>query len=351
VKEKPTTRRHIFVSAQAVSLGIWALLAAVFLVDFLTPPDNISVCFAYAIPIFVSLFEERPRPILYAGTATALSLVGSFIQPPSAASTIMVVTDRLLAVLTQWLVATLVGLQQRRLMDMQANAELQRRFVDILSHEVGTALTTVNGQAYRLMKLSEGLAPNDLRLRAEKIRKAAERIEAIIERVQFALSLGDGTIPTGRESVNLHAMMQQIVEQLKEEQWAGSIELIPCLESQLVSGDETLLRQAFENIIMNSVKYSQGDSRISVSITKHDSASRITIADRGRGIPQYELPRVCSPYFRGESSKGIGGAGLGLYFVERIVEAHKGRLFIESEIGKGTRVVIDLPQSTGVAAV
>jgi signal transduction histidine kinase len=233
---------------------------------------------------------------------------------------------------------------------MRDKAEFQRRFVDILSHEVGTALTTVTGQAYRLTKLSEQLAPRDLRVRAEKIRKAAERIEGIIDRVQFASSLGDGTIPIGHRSINLHTMIQQLTEQLKEEQRAGSIELKLCPEPQVVSGDEMLLRQVFENVIMNSIKYSPWEAPISVSITKHGSASRITIGDRGSGIPQYQLPRVRSPYYRGDNSKGTSGAGLGLYIVERIVEAHKGQLFIESEVGKGTQVIIDLPQTGDLAA-
>jgi signal transduction histidine kinase len=335
----PLGRGHL------VSVTIWALLTSIFLLDVLTPPDNISVCFAYAIPIFLSLFEARPRPFLYAGTATALSLIGSFIQPPSDASTVMVVANRLIAVLTQWLVAMLVGLQQRRFIDMQDKAESQRRFVDILSHEIGTALTTVTGQAYRLTKLSEQVTPSDLRLRVEKIRKAAQRIEAIIDRIQFASSLGDGTIPIGSRSINLQVMLHQLVEQLKEEQRSGSIELSLCREPHVVRGDEMLLRQAFENVIMNSIKYSAPDAPISVSITNGGAASRVTIADRGTGIPACELSLVRSPYYRGGNSKGTSGAGLGLYLVAQIVEAHKGKLSIESEIGKGTKVTIELPQS------
>jgi signal transduction histidine kinase len=259
----------------------------------------------------------------------------------------VIIADRLIAIITQWLVATLVGLQQRRLADMQDKAEFQRRFVDILSHEVGTALTAVAGQAYRLTKLSQNLAPGDLRLRAEKIRNAAERIEAIIDRVQFASALGDGTIPIGHGSVNLHNIIQQLAEQLKEEQQPRSIELRLCAEPQVVNGDEMLLRQMLENVIMNSIKYSPADAPISINLAKYGSLSRITIADRGSGIPQHELQRVRIPYYRGENSKGTSGAGLGLYLVERIIEAHKGRFFIDSEIGQGTKVVIDLPQTAG----
>jgi signal transduction histidine kinase len=278
------------------------------------------------------------------------TLVGSLIQPTGNINTVVVETNRLIAVLTQWLIAMLVRLQQQHVDDMQAKAEYQHRFVDILSHEIGNALTTVDGQALRLMKLSEQLAPSDLRLRAGKIRTAVDRIQAIIDRVQFASSLSDGSIPIAHRSVNLHAMMQEVIEQMTEDRRTASIELILCPEPQVVSGDEMLLRQVFENIIMNSVKYSPRDAPISVSVTKRGDVSRITIADRGSGIPRHELPQVRRPYYRGENSKGTAGAGLGLYLVERIVEAHKGRLFIESEVGKGTQVIVDIPRSKDVVA-
>ena len=87
-------------------------------------------------------------------------------------------------------------------------------------------------------------------MRAEKIRNAAERIEAIVDRVQFASSLGDGTIPIGHCTIDINAMMQKLTDQLKEEQQGRPIELSLCLEPQLVEGDETLLRQAFENVIL-----------------------------------------------------------------------------------------------------
>jgi signal transduction histidine kinase len=333
-----------------VSLAIWVLLASIFLLDVSTPADNVSICFAYAVPIFLSLFEPRPRPILYAGTATALSLFGSFIQPPNDAIIVVFMANRLIAVATQWLVATLVRLQQRRLVEAHDKAESQRRFVDILSHEVGTALTAVTGHAYRLTKLAEHIVPADLRQRAEKIRKAAVRIQAIISRIQFASSLGDGTIPTGKDSINLHRLIEQVIEQLNDEQQDCAIELSLGPDPQVVVGDEMLLGQAFENIIVNSIKYSGSNASISVSVAGHASGVRVTVADQGRGIPESDLPRVRSPYYRGENSKGVSGAGLGLHVVERIIEAHRGRLSIASEVGGGTTVTIDLPQNADGAA-
>ncbi|WP_456639639.1 sensor histidine kinase [Bradyrhizobium sp. USDA 10063] len=292
------------------------------------------------------MFELKPRPFLYAATATALSIAGSFALPFGDLPLAAVLANRFIAVATQWVVAVLVKVQYRRQVDMQQQAEYQRRFVAILSHEIGTALTTIAGQAYRLARLSDRISPNDLKARAEKIRGAAERIEGIVGRVQFASSLGDGTIPIGRRTTDLRLLLATLLDQLREEQRYGSIELHASSESLFVEGDEMLLRQLFENVVLNCIKYCRSsDASISVDIGSRASVVRVSIADRGGGIAPDELPRVREPYYRGKNSKGTSGAGLGLYFVERIVDAHGGRLFIESDLGKGTQVIIDLPQS------
>jgi signal transduction histidine kinase len=346
VRTKPSEPPRLLGSDRSVALAIWLLIGSIFLFDIWTHPENVSACFAYAIPILLSLFELKPRPFLYAATATALSIVGSFTLPSGDLPLAAVLANRFIAVITLWVVAVLVKVQYRRQVDMQQQAEYQRRFVAILSHEIGTALTTIAGQAYRLAKLSERISPNDLKARAEKIRGAAERIEGIVGRVQFASSLGDGTIPVGRRTIDVGLLIATLLDQLKEEQQYGSMKLHASSERQLVEGDEMLLRQLFENVVLNSVKYSRSsEAPISVDIARHADVVRVSIVDRGGGIAPDELPRVKEPYYRGKNSKGTSGAGLGLYFVERIVEAHGGRLFIESDVGKGTQVIVDLPQS------
>jgi signal transduction histidine kinase len=185
-----------------------------------------------------------------------------------------------------------------------------------------------------------------VKVRAEKIRSAAERIEAIVNRVQFASALGDGTIPIGRQAVDINAMLRRLIDQVREERRGKPIELDLHAESQVVKGDETLLSQAFENVVMNSVKYSSADSPILISTTRQGPVVHVAIEDRGRGIAASDLTRVREPYYRGAGSKGISGAGLGLFFAERIIEAHDGTIGIESEAGKGTRVTIEIPHGT-----
>src|SRR5262245_13441150 len=120
-----------------VTVAIGMLFACVLLVDFFTPAENVSVCFAYVIPIFVSLFEARSRAIFYAGMANVLSLAEPSVQPPHDVSIVVEMGNRVIAALTQWLAAALVLLQQRRLVDARDQVESQRRFVDVLSQDIG----------------------------------------------------------------------------------------------------------------------------------------------------------------------------------------------------------------------
>ena len=343
--------RRLLPPNPVISGAIWALLGVAFYLDVYTRAHNVAVCFAFSLPIFLSLFENRPRTYLYACVATVLSVVGGMVQPVAAARVASFVGNRGLAILLQWLVAWLVDIQTQRLAEAAERAENQRRLIDIISHEVGTALTSVVGHANRLDRLSERITPHEVRERADKICKAAERIEAMIDRLKFSSSLSDGVTPIHYRAVNLHGMMQQLAEQLGEDLKEAAVTLDLSDGPALVSGDEVLLRHVFENVLTNSVKYSPNGGAITVRVSQLGSTGRVTITDRGSGIAPEELSRITKPYYRGENSRGTPGTGLGLYIAERIVEAHNGQLTIESEVGKGTTVVIDLPRTAEGAAL
>lgn len=332
--------RTVVFREHAITLTIWVIIGAVFVGDVSTPADDVSVCFAYLIPLIVSLFEAKPRPLLYASVTTILSAFALVLLPPKYPTTFMMVA---ISIATQWAVAALVRLEQRRLVEANEKADSQRRFLDILSHEVGTALTTISGQAYRLTRLAEKLPPDDLRARADKITRAAERIQAMISRIQFASSVGDGSFPSSNSAVNFSLLLEQLTEQMKEEHQGRQIEIRADGGPKYVTGDEMLLRQIFENVMTNGIKYSPADTPLTISVSDLGSSVRVVIADEGSGLSAGELGRVRKPYYRGPNSAGTSGAGLGLYLVEKLVEAHQGRLSLDSEIGSGTQVTIDLP--------
>lgn len=326
----------------------WVLTGGIFAFDVYTRPEYVSATYAYLLPILINNFASRPHPFILASVASLLALLAAIPLPPDHWPRASVLASRIIGVGTVWLGALLVSMQILRRQQLQRDVERQQRFVDILSHEIRNALTAVGGHAQRLMKLADKLEPGDVALRADKIRSAAARIEAIVSRVQFASALGNGMVPMSREDVDLNALVSQLIDRLRDEHSGRLIEVELSPKALRTTGDEVLLRHALENIVLNSLQYSPQGSRILVQTDGLAGASRIMIADFGPGMTAEDLSRVREPYFRGVSSQGKTGTGLGLYFADRIVHGHKGSLTIDSRLGKGTTVTVDVPHSDAV---
>jgi signal transduction histidine kinase len=113
----------------------------------------------------------------------------------------------------------------------------------------------------------------------------------------------------------------------------------------LVSADEERLRQVFNNLVSNAVKYAPKGGEVRVGGWCEDGDVTVYVADQGIGIPQAEQDRLFERFYRVDSSlrRSTQGAGLGLYLCRSIIEAHGGRIWLRSEPGKGTTVFFTLP--------
>ena len=112
-----------------------------------------------------------------------------------------------------------------------------------------------------------------------------------------------------------------------------------------VNIDDNRIRQVLDNIIDNAIKYSDTGTEITLSIRKNRDEMLFTVTDHGAGIAKNELPHVFDRMFhspRGQKS-GLPGAGLGLAICQGLVEAHGGKIWIESEEGEGTRCFFTIP--------
>ena len=115
----------------------------------------------------------------------------------------------------------------------------------------------------------------------------------------------------------------------------------------IVRGDRAQLSQLLHNLISNAMKYGRPDTPITVSLTVSDANMvELDVVDQGEGIAQDHLPRLTERFYRVDSarSRELGGTGLGLAIVRHIVNRHRGRLEIDSEIGVGTNVHVRLPR-------
>ena len=113
----------------------------------------------------------------------------------------------------------------------------------------------------------------------------------------------------------------------------------------VVIGDPLRLRELVTILIDNSIKYSEAGQPVSVSVERAGGKVALRVEDSGRGIPRQDLPRIFDRFYRADKarSREMGGSGLGLAIAKWIVDAHRGSIGIESDVGLGTTVTVELP--------
>ncbi len=327
---------------------IIALMGVVFVFDILTTPDDVTICFIYAVLVFLTLFSRDYAAYLCAALATFLSVLGSFINPPTEAHSMVFFANRGIAIVAQWIVAFLVMTRKDAEARMRSDfaeqkdkAEESRRFLDVLSHEIGTSLTRIDGQAFLLRKNAPEQKPTDVVVRADKIREAVGHIQTVVQQIQLGSEVGERTMDMAATNVDLKALIDDIVMSTAthETTIASDLEMLP----PSVWGDPDMLRQIFDNILSNAVKYSQPEQKILVRGSTDGRAAILEIIDEGRGIPEDEQSKIFTPYYRARNSRGVHGAGIGLYVAKRFVDSHGGTIEIRSALNAGTTVRIGLP--------
>ena len=113
----------------------------------------------------------------------------------------------------------------------------------------------------------------------------------------------------------------------------------------LLSADRTGMQAVFVNLISNAIKYTPSGGRVTVELNKEGKFLRIKVADTGMGIEKADMGHIFDKFYRikSEQTRSIGGSGLGLSIVKGIVDAHRGTIHLESEVGKGTMIIVSLP--------
>jgi signal transduction histidine kinase len=217
--------------------------------------------------------------------------------------------------------------------------------LDVLSHEIGTPLTAIAGQAFRLSKLAPTVSPPEITARANKIRAAAKRIERMVAQVQVKQELEERLIRPVFQPVEIAKLIEDATAELNSAEPAGTINLDLERLPPRIPGDPALLSQVIENILSNALKYSHKQP-VMLTGREEDHSAIIEIKDQGIGIPEADRQNVFSPYFRAQNTGGIRGIGIGLYITKRLVDAHGGSIKIASREGAGTTVTVSLPLAT-----
>jgi two-component system phosphate regulon sensor histidine kinase PhoR len=220
-------------------------------------------------------------------------------------------------------------------------------FVANVTHEIKTPLTAILGF---VETLQEGAIED--RETAKKflstIARHAERLNRLVEDLLTISNTELGEMHFSFESVTLSGVAQSVLHMIEPKAREKKIEIISEIpeELPLIRADRDRLSQILINVLDNAVKFTPEGGKVTVSaVPATDQEVVVRIADSGIGIPREEVSRLGERFYRVDKtrSRELGGTGLGLSIVKHLVTAHKGRMEIESQLGRGTTVSLYFP--------
>lgn len=220
-------------------------------------------------------------------------------------------------------------------------------FVANASHELRTPLTSLSG----FIETMQGAASKDEKARGEfleMMKAQAQRMSRLIDELLSLsrIELDEHVVPNAR--VNLADVVKQTQNLLQSLVAAVGCELTIELPPHLpVRGEAGQLAQVIHNLIENAIKYSGREKHITVTGEVKNASVILTIKDNGPGIAPHHIPRLTERFYRVnvQESRTRGGTGLGLAICKHIINRHRGKLIIESEVGEGSLFAVHLPIS------
>jgi two-component system phosphate regulon sensor histidine kinase PhoR len=223
---------------------------------------------------------------------------------------------------------------------------VRQDFVANVSHEFKTPLTAIQGFTETLLGGALDDPKNNVRF-LHIIRNHAVRLARLTDDLLKLARIEAGKMEVEFFSVGLMELIEGCAEtalmKANKKQITLDIEIPPGLPP--VRGDAELLKDVLQNLLDNAIQYTPNGGRIRVTAEAGPRDATVTVADTGIGIPLADQERIFERFYRVDAarSREAGGTGLGLSIAKHIMEAHGGRLWVDSEVGKGSRFCFSIP--------
>lgn len=240
-------------------------------------------------------------------------------------------------VITAIAVQAAIALDNAKLYEeVQALNSKKDEFIGFVSHELKTPLTTISGYVQLGKQLPH--LPGEV---AGRIDKQVKRLQSIISDLLDISKIQAGKLNLNFKKSSLNQIIQESVDSIPHDDHTIKAEMPEDDISVMV--DRQKMSQVLTNILFNAVKYSPPNSEIRVNAIRIGDDIQISVADQGIGIPKESLDKVFDQFYRVPGSANIQGTGLGLYIAREIVDGHWGKIWAESEPGKGSVFHIMFP--------
>jgi signal transduction histidine kinase len=213
--------------------------------------------------------------------------------------------------------------------------------VSTVSHELRSPLTSVRGYTSLLLNRWDRLADDQKRAMLEQVNHDAGRVTRLVTELLDISRLESGRLVLRRQLVDIPALAVGVVEKVRMMEPELSVEVVFPGGFPSVYADPDKVEQVLTNLVENAAKYGSPKG-MRIMGEAGDGEVTVAVADRGDGIPEVDLRRVFSKFFRRAETRPTG-SGLGLWISRGLVEAHGGRLVVESEVGRGSTFRFTLP--------
>ncbi len=231
--------------------------------------------------------------------------------------------------------------------EQQRATQARRDFVANVSHELRTPLASIR----LLIETLLNGAKDDPIMSVKMLNQVISQVDAITQLAQELLDLSmieSGQMPMKFARENLQAVIEEQCTRFEPQAKAKKIALNNSAPDNIILDiDRTMIGRVLGNLIHNALKFTPENGQISIGTQSEKGAVAVFVKDTGIGIAPEELPRIFERFYKVDQARGSRGTGLGLSIARHVVEAHGGRIWAESQLGKGTTFFFTLPMANG----
>lgn len=227
-------------------------------------------------------------------------------------------------------------------------SEAKSEFVATMSHEIRTPLTSIKGALGLARSDAKGAVPDAVKKLLDIAYRNTDRLSHLIDDILDYSKIEAGEMEYNFEPLEVASLVELAIEANEGygDQYSTKFVIVGDLIDASVSGDENRLMQAFSNLMSNAAKFSPANTKVGISVSRHEGRIRFSVEDAGCGIPEEFQDQIFDRFTRADQSntRTAGGTGLGLNITASIVKEHGGEIGFRTQVGVGSTFYFDLPE-------
>ena len=239
------------------------------------------------------------------------------------------------------------ALLQEQQQELKRLNESKDEFISLASHQLRTPATAIKQLLGLLIEGFEGPLPESVATIINKTYESNERQIMIVNSLLRVAQIDAGKVILRKKSIDINTIVESVTKQYQAVIESKKQRLVTSLASHPVYGmvDVQYYRMAIENILDNASKYTEEGGTVEVSVARKGEYAVVSVKDSGVGIEPNNVPLVFYMFhlIHNDLYHKVAGSGLGLYWVDKVIDLHQGKLDVESEIGKGTTFHVCVP--------